>query len=107
LVVARVSGKRTGELLGLNGGSLAAISAGVILIAFAVFASIRGTISNNLWWIFAVTIFSTGAGLAIAVMSDRSKGESVAKSFIFMPMAISFVGAGIIWRFMFIARPPA
>ncbi|MCL1594268.1 MAG: sugar ABC transporter permease [Actinomycetia bacterium] len=106
LVVARISGKRTGERLGLNGGSLAAISAGFILVAFAVFASVRGTISNNLWWIFAVTIFSTGAGLAIAVMSDRSKGENVAKSFIFMPMAISFVGAGIIWRFMFVARPP-
>ncbi len=105
-VVARISGKRTGERLNLNGGSLAAISGGVILVGFAFFAVVRGTISNNLWWIFAVTIFSTGAGLAIAVMTDRSKGESVAKSFIFMPMAISFVGAGIIWRFMFIARPP-
>jgi alpha-glucoside transport system permease protein len=78
----------------------------VILLSFAVFSVIRGTISNNLWWIFAVTLFSTGAGLAIAVMTDRSKGENVAKSFIFMPMAISFVGAGIIWRFMFVARPP-
>jgi len=106
LVVARISGKQTGERMSLNGGSLAALSGGAILIAFAVFASVRGTISNNLWWIFAVTIFSTGAGLAIAVMSDRSKGENIAKSFIFMPMAISFVGAGIIWRFMFVARPP-
>jgi len=105
-VVARVSGRRTGERLSLSGGSLTAIGAGVILLAFAGFAVVRGTISNNLWWIFAVTIFSTGAGLAIAVLTDRSKGESVAKSFIFMPMAISFVGAGIIWRFMFIARPP-
>lgn len=106
-VVARMSGKQTGQRMSLNGGSLAAISAGVILIAFAVFAVVRGTISNNLWWIFAVTVFSTGAGLAVAVMSDRSKGENVAKSFIFMPMAISFVGAGIIWRFMFVARPPS
>ena len=106
IVVARLSGRRTGERLNLNGGSLAAISAGAILLGFAFFSVVRGTISNNLWWIFAVTIFSTGAGLAIAVMTDRSKGESIAKSFIFMPMAISFVGAGIIWRFMFIARPP-
>ncbi len=107
LAVARLSGRRTGERLNLNGGSLGTIALGVILIGFAVFSVIRGTISNNLWWIFAVTLFSTGAGLAIAVMTDRSKGENVAKSFIFMPMAISFVGAGIIWRFMFIARPPS
>jgi ABC-type sugar transport system permease subunit len=40
------------------------------------------------------------------VLADRSKGENVAKSLIFLPMAISFVGAGIIWRFMYIARPP-
>ena len=107
LLVARLAGRRTGERLNLNGGSLGTIALGVILIGFAVFSVIRGTISNNLWWIFAVTIFSTGAGLAIAVMTDRSKGENVAKSFIFMPMAISFVGAGIIWRFMFVARPPS
>ncbi len=104
--VARISGKRLGQTVGLTGGSLSAIAAGVILVGFAVFAAVRGTISNNLWWIFAVTIFSTGMGLAIAVLSDRSKGESVAKSMIFMPMAISFVGASIIWRFMYIARPP-
>ncbi len=52
-----------------------------------------------------VTFLSTALGLAIAVLADRAKYESLAKSLIFMPMAISFVGAGIIWRFMFIARP--
>ena len=104
--VARFTGRRSGESFGLNGGSLGALSFGAIIIGFAFFSVIRGTISNNLWWIFAVTLFSTGAGLAIAVLSDRSKGESIAKSFIFMPMAISFVGAGIIWRFMYIARSP-
>ncbi len=107
IFVGRYGGQRTGEGFSLNGGSLSALSLGVILVGFALFAVMRGTISNNLWWIFAVTIFSTGAGLAIAVMSDRSKGENIAKSFIFMPMAISFVGAGIIWRFMYIARPPS
>jgi alpha-glucoside transport system permease protein len=106
-VVGRVSGQRAGTSFGVNGGSLSAISFGAIMIGFAFFSVVRGTISNNLWWIFAVTLFSTGAGLAIAVLSDRAKGESVAKSFIFMPMAISFVGAGIIWRFMYIARQPS
>ncbi len=105
-VVAVVSGRQTGRRIGINGGSLTALATAIVLIGFAFFTVVRGTISNNLWWIFAVTLFSTGAGLAIAVLTDRSKGENVAKSFIFMPMAISFVGASIIWRFMFIARPP-
>ncbi|MBC8195697.1 MAG: sugar ABC transporter permease [Acidimicrobiia bacterium] len=73
---------------------------------FAVFASLRGTVMNNLWWVIVVTLLSTVLGLAAAVLADRAKFESVAKSLIFMPMAISFVGAGIIWRFMYIARPP-
>ncbi|MEA3511544.1 MAG: sugar ABC transporter permease [Actinomycetota bacterium] len=106
LVIAILSGRRLGQSMAVNGGSLSAMAFGFILVGFAVFAVIRGTISNNLWWIFAVTIFSTGMGLAIAVLTDRSKGENVAKSMIFMPMAISFVGASIIWRFMYIARPP-
>jgi alpha-glucoside transport system permease protein len=43
-------------------------------------------------------------GLAVAVLADRAKMENIAKSLIFMPMAISFVGAGIIWRFVYNAR---
>lgn len=88
-------------------GSPAALGIGIILFAFALFGYFRGTIFNNLWWVFTVTLFATGLGLAIAVLADRGKYENVAKSIIFMPMAISFVGAGIIWRFVFIARPDA
>ena len=40
-------------------------------------------------------------GLLIATLADRVKYESVAKAIIFMPMAISFVGAGVIWKFMY------
>jgi alpha-glucoside transport system permease protein len=39
------------------------------------------------------------------VLADRSRGESVAKSLIFMPMAISFVGASVIWRFVYAFTP--
>lgn len=46
--------------------SLGPIAIGAILFGFAVFAAIRGTISNNLWWVFAVTIFATAAGLRCA-----------------------------------------
>ncbi len=90
---------------GLAGGAGTSLGAGVFLLAFALFAHLRGTLFNNLWWVFAVTIIATGVGLAVAALADRSRGENVAKSIIFMPMAISFVGAAIIWRFMYIARP--
>jgi alpha-glucoside transport system permease protein len=45
-------------------------------------------------------------GLLVAVLADRSRFERVAKSLIFLPMAISFVGASVIWNFMYVARPP-
>ena len=44
---------------------------------------------------------SVGIGLAFAVLSDRVKYEALAKAVIFMPMAISFVGAGVIWKFVY------
>ncbi|MGE5378100.1 MAG: carbohydrate ABC transporter permease, partial [Bacteroidota bacterium] len=42
-----------------------------------------------------------GVGLLFAVLSDRIKYERLAKAIIFMPMAVSFVGAGIIWKFVY------
>jgi ABC-type sugar transport system permease subunit len=79
---------------------------GATLIAFAVFTVLSGVIWNNLWWVFAVTGFATGLGLFIAVLTDRiRRGEAVAKSLIFLPMAISMVGASVIWRFVYIFRP--
>ena len=89
-----------------SGGSISPFVIAWFLIATAVFATLRGTIINNLWWVFFVTIMATGLGLVVAVLADRAKMESFAKSLIFMPMAISFVGASIIWRYMYIARPP-
>jgi ABC-type sugar transport system permease subunit len=107
VLAALMAGRRTGGTeLDFSPGTIAPIAIGIFLIVFAVFTSIRGTISNNLWWVFAVTIIATSLGLAIAVLADRGSYENIAKSLIFMPMAISFVGAGIIWRFMYIARPP-
>ena len=48
---------------------------------------------------------ATSVGLIYAVLVDRARFESLAKSLIFMPMAISFVGAGIIWKFVYAYRP--
>ncbi|WP_062380104.1 carbohydrate ABC transporter permease [Demequina pelophila] len=55
------------------------------------------TILNTLLWMIFVPLLSTGIGLAYAVFIDRAKGEKVLKSLVFMPMAISMVGASVIW----------
>lgn len=60
---------------------------------------------NNLLWLVFFTAACLVLGLLIAVLSDRVKYESVAKTCIFLPMAISFVAAGVIWRFMYEFRP--
>ena len=105
-LVGYLRGRRHGRVLHGETGSIAPAVAGVLLLSFAVLSSLRGTVINNLWWVVVVTFISTSLGLAAAVLADRTRFESVAKSLIFLPMAISFVGAGIIWRFMYIARPP-
>ena len=59
------------------------------------------TFRNNLLWMILGTSLSVGFGLLVAVLADRSRFESIFKSIIFMPMAISFVGAGVIWKFVY------
>jgi alpha-glucoside transport system permease protein len=56
---------------------------------------------NNVKWIILMTSGTVVIGLAFAVLADRVKYEALAKSIIFMPMAISFVGAGVIWKFVY------
>ncbi|MEL7353368.1 MAG: sugar ABC transporter permease [Cyanobacteria bacterium P01_A01_bin.116] len=60
---------------------------------------------NNILWLVLVTGISVGLGLIFAVLVDRVRYESLAKSLIFLPMAISFVGASVVWRFMYAYRP--
>ena len=72
-----------------------------IAILMAIFSTLRGIIWNNLWWVVAVTGLSTVLGLGLAVLADRSRSETAAKTLIFMPMAISMVGAAIIWSYMY------
>ncbi len=61
---------------------------------------------NNILWIVLGTIFTVALGLVIAVLVDRVRFESIFKSAIFIPMAISFVGAGVIWRFVYAYNNP-
>ena len=60
---------------------------------------------NNAAWLVFFTAGTLGFGLLMAVLSEKVAWESVAKAAVFIPMAISFVAAGVIWRFMFEFRP--
>ena len=64
-------------------------------------SSFHLTLRNNLLWLLIVPTLSTVFGLAVAVLADRAKFGTIAKSIIFMPMAISFVGASVIWKFVY------
>jgi alpha-glucoside transport system permease protein len=59
---------------------------------------------NTAAWVVLVPLLATSVGLLYAVLVDRARFEAVAKSLIFLPMAISFVGAGIIWKFVYAYR---
>ncbi len=59
------------------------------------------SIFNNILWLLVVPVMSTAFGLVIAVLADRLWWGNIAKSLVFMPMAISFVGASVIWKFVY------
>lgn len=64
------------------------------------------SVFNNILWLLIVPAASTAIGLLVAVLADRLWWGNIAKSLIFMPMAISFVGASVIWRFVYDYRGP-
>jgi alpha-glucoside transport system permease protein len=56
---------------------------------------------NTALWVILVPFLATTIGLIYAILIDRARGEAFAKALIFLPMAISMVGAGIIWKFVY------
>jgi alpha-glucoside transport system permease protein len=63
-------------------------------------------IRNTAGWVILVPLVTVGIGLAFATLADRlRRGEAVAKSLIFLPMAISFAGASVTWRLIYSFRP--
>ena len=60
---------------------------------------------NTFLWVVLTPFLATAVGLVYAIIIDRSRFEAVAKALIFLPMAISFVGASIIWKFVYEFRP--
>ncbi|MBI4279275.1 MAG: sugar ABC transporter permease [Armatimonadetes bacterium] len=60
---------------------------------------------NNVFWLVVFTGITVSLGLAMAVLTDRVRYEPVARAVMFLPMAISFVAAGVIWKFVYEFRP--
>ncbi|NJM83076.1 MAG: sugar ABC transporter permease [Tabrizicola sp.] len=63
------------------------------------------SMTNNMLWLIVVPAASTAFGLLAAQLTDRIKWGNIAKSLIFMPMAISFVGASVIWKLIYDTKP--
>ncbi len=59
------------------------------------------SVINTIIWVLIAPVFATVIGLAYAALVDRARGEKFLKVLVFMPYAISFVGAGIIWKFVY------
>ena len=88
-------GPTTGEFVGLGN-----------YIAIFTDRLMREAFRNNIFfWILIATPLTVAFGLLVAILADRSKFERVSKSLIFMPMAISFVGASVIWNFIYEVKP--
>ncbi|MFF8773882.1 carbohydrate ABC transporter permease [Kitasatospora sp. NPDC015120] len=68
---------------------------------------LREVLLNTLLWLVVVPLAATGLGLVLALLVDRMRGQAVYKSLIFMPMAISLVGASIIFKFVYESRDPS
>jgi alpha-glucoside transport system permease protein len=64
-------------------------------------SSMLEVIKNNLLWLVLGTTATVALGLVFAVLVDRVRMEGLAKAIIFVPMAISFVGAAVIWKFVY------
>ena len=60
---------------------------------------------NTAVWVLLVPALATSIGLLYAIVIDKARGEAFAKALVFMPMAISLVGASIIWKLVYAVRP--
>jgi alpha-glucoside transport system permease protein len=65
----------------------------------------RTVLRNTILWVLITPFVATAIGLLYAILVDKARVEALAKALIFLPMAISFVGASIIWKFVYDFRP--
>ncbi|MEU0550881.1 carbohydrate ABC transporter permease [Micromonospora sp. DT44] len=94
---------RTMLLSLMNGGSTEWVGLRNYSWMFSDNSMVRVLI-NTLVWVLLVPLVATAFGLIYAVLVDKARFEAIAKSLIFLPMAISFVGASIIWKFVYAYR---
>ena len=107
-IVFWLAARARGREVEMDWGSPAASSlfvAAAILLVFGALSTLRGVVWNNIWWVVTVAGLSTVLGLLLAVLAEKSRGERIGKTLIFMPMAISMVGAAVIWDFMYEVQP--
>jgi alpha-glucoside transport system permease protein len=79
------------------------------LANYAFIATDQGmliALRNNALWVVLFTALTVTLGLLVAALGDRVPYEPLTRGIVFLPMAISFVAAGVIWRFMYDFRPP-
>jgi len=69
-------------------------------------AEARRILLNTAAWVLIVPALATSIGMLYAIVIDKARGEAFAKALVFMPMAISLVGASIIWKLVYAVRPP-
>lgn len=74
------------------------------ITAFTTRAMLEALRNNLMWILFGATV-AVIIGLVVAVLADRSRYENFAKTLVFLPMAISMVGAGVIWNFIYEVKP--
>jgi alpha-glucoside transport system permease protein len=87
-------GPRSEEFVGLSNYAFAFTNENMLI-----------ALRNNLIWVVVFTTLVVGIGLLVAILTDKVRYESAAKSLLFMPMAISYVAASVIWKFMYQYRP--
>ena len=93
-----------GQFADINQGTARARAKSVGLDNFKALWTTPGlpeVMRNTLFWVILVPLLATTFGLLYAILIDRAKGEALAKALIFMPMAISMVGATLIWKFVY------
>ncbi|HOA76482.1 MAG: alpha-glucoside transport system permease protein [Synergistaceae bacterium] len=72
-----------------------------VLTSSAVLSALR----NNLLWLAIMPTATVALGLVLAAILDRVRYEAIVKAIVFLPMSISFVGASVIWKFVYAYRP--
>lgn len=88
----------------MNANSTAYIGIDNYVYVFSSRAT-QDALLNNFLWLFLFTLLAVGLGVILAVLTGRVRYESLAKAAIFIPMAISFVAAGVIWKFVYAYSP--